>query len=853
MILVKPMMGYNTQEGKLIRKPSRVVVHMKSNPSQQKLPATISFAGAWLTDIDDTLIPSGACPDDVWINRLVDFIRVLKSHDILWAPVSGVSIEKMGERLLYRLPEDILSHVRYYGGEGSMKHFYDFAQKEWVYDESFCRHFSDAQAIALIGEKQFTDYLLQFQDQSSVKKRIQTASKILQKENSDIAQCHLIQAMEQKLQSLGADPKPAETYYRGGAISWMMLGDRSVVDYKGIESTQQRLAVRDFASDWLEQHHSLKNLGEYRVCMPYKHATRGIKIVLEKNDKGRAVDDLVESDGLQPSSILFMGNELFDGGNDNPVRRIPGIRIISVGEYEDTGVIDGGVLPAATEKWMSWFENILGQGERWNHVVTQLEIRAKYIKLIQRIDKEKANPSRFSHLHPIIEQHLSSEKLAELILQHFHDLENTRYALVALRNVEYQLLARLAVLPEYHYDEARKIVCDLSQKLGQSEKYQAYIIVEIIKDLLISELKTLLKQSYMDNSSVSWNQVNKHIDSIKHVDNVLTDFDHFFLHTPELDFAEEKEKIRQLITHWEKNIHEFVDRWFCYQLNWKEKKRIEQHRIFNDPIMLSSYQKLNTLVCKDDMYYYFCRMVPRLFNFPHIKELTKPTIVLVAGTSGVGKSALSQHVSKNLGISTYFTTDVTSRSVMRSAFSYLLGDTAEKTFPSLYQSSFDGDSLQWFYTQSLLSMIGTKGSLDRLIEENVSAVIDGVSLIPGSLEEHYFEDANIIWIVTCIKDRSVHYQRMDKRDETGVSRGGAERYKKKFSVIRNNHDRLVEMGKLFGCFIIDNGGVLQDTLQSLLQYINTPFSHRGSSIEDDIRDGVLITLKQQIKKKVRNH
>ena len=83
------------------------------------------FSGAWLTDIDDTLIPSGQKPDKQWIETLSDFIRILKQYNILWAPVSGVAIEKMGDRLLYRLPTDILSHVIYYGGEGSSKSYFD--------------------------------------------------------------------------------------------------------------------------------------------------------------------------------------------------------------------------------------------------------------------------------------------------------------------------------------------------------------------------------------------------------------------------------------------------------------------------------------------------------------------------------------------------------------------------------------------------------------------------------------------------------------------------------------------------------------------------------------------------------
>ena len=233
---------------------------------------------------------------------------------------------------------------------------------------------------------------------------------------------------------------------------------------------------------------------------------------------------------------------------------------------------------------------------------------------------------------------------------------------------------------------------------------------------------------------------------------------------------------------------------------------MEKQALFRDDGLAGLTKQLN----EHDIYYYFRRLVPRLFNFPHLKDLDKPTIVLVAGTSGVGKSTISQHISKTLGISTYFSTDVSTRSVLRESFRYMIGDQANKMFPELYGSSFDEDNLDWFYTQSLLSMIGTSGSIDRLVKENVSAVIDGVSLIPGTLADKYFEIANIVWIVVSINNEKIHYQRLGKRNETGVSRGGAKRYRQKIKIIRNNHDQLVSMGNKSSAFVVDNS----DTLSS---------------------------------------
>jgi len=798
------------------------------------------YSGAWLTDIDDTLIPSGKKPDDQWIAALADFIRVLQRNNILWAPVSGVAIAKMGDRLLYRLPEDVLSHVIYYGGEGSTRSFFDKTKESWCNDVSFQRNFSDAQSLALIGKERFSHALSFSEEQEQIDKRILLAESILL--DAEFSKPCLIDAMEALLDEQGMDKSVAETYYRGGAISWMMLGDHSVEIYKGAKESRIRMQIRDFTQDWLDDNNHLLDLGEDGVKMPYKHATRGIKMVLEGNDKGRAADDLIKTYQLSAQSILFVGNELFDGGNDNSVRRVEGVNLLSVGEKEDSGVINGGVQVGANQRWMDYFASNLAQGHHWNEQLKNVPYHAQQMQLIQSIDNEKERSSDLAQWHHKIEAFVSSTELADIILRHASLLENTRHALVSLRNLEYRLLARLAVLPDYHYDEARKITFGLAKDIEHQESFQAYLVVEKISSLLLSELKAILKQNYVDQHDFSLNLIEEHINNIQSIDDVLPEFDKLFIYAPQVDYSLEKNKIRNLLQNWKARIESFVKDWFAFQHNWKQKKKIEHAALFED----AGFIQANAEISKDEIYRYFCRLVPRVFNFPHLKDLNKPTIILVAGTSGVGKSTLSQYISKTLGISTYFSTDVTSRSVMRNAFSYIFGDVSSNMFKELFGSSFDEDSMNWYYNQSLLSMIGTTGSIDRLVKENISAVIDGVSLIPGTLEEKYFEIANIVWIVACIRDEKIHFQRMGNRDETGVSRGGAERYKQKMTVIRKNHDRLIEMGERADCFIVNNNTSLSQTLHRVLQHIKTPFSDRGLPVKDSFRDEVKESLKKKV-------
>ena len=84
----------------------------------------MQIRGAWFTDIDDTLVWPGEMPSENFIDWFAGKIRILMKHNIYWIPMSGVAMDKLGPRILYRLPKDILSNIIYYGGDGSQKYTY---------------------------------------------------------------------------------------------------------------------------------------------------------------------------------------------------------------------------------------------------------------------------------------------------------------------------------------------------------------------------------------------------------------------------------------------------------------------------------------------------------------------------------------------------------------------------------------------------------------------------------------------------------------------------------------------------------------------------------------------------------
>ncbi len=799
------------------------------------------YQGAWLTDVDDTLFRSGEFPDDDRIAALAEFLRTLKAHRVLWAPVSGVAIEKMGPRLLYRLPEDVRDNVIYYGGEGSSKHYYDRKKGEWVRDEGFERHFSTAQALAIIGRSRLREALRQMAktppSDAQLEALLDDAEKRLQHCDLGNHAC-LIDEMESLLEEAGFDPEAAETYFRGGAVSWMMLGDISVEHYKGEHETAQRSALNDHLQKRLAELDHLRDLGDGAVTMPYRHATRGIKLVLAGNDKGRAAEDLIAM-GIPPEAILFSGNELYEGGNDNSVRRIDGLVLLSVGEREDPGVIDGGVQTEALWCWMQYVAAKLDADRSWRDILEALPEQARQARYRRDIARFISHCDDKCPLPGELLEKLGVDFLLDFHLRHREQFLRARKCQQKLKKTEYSLVARLSSLKTWPYDHARRIVMELFDHSKQVDRGR---VVQRLKQHLLPEIKSLLQQLLLDQTALKPKRIRGRFREIGAVDEIGQALWSLFNAASPDDAQEEFDHAMNIVNNWSYSLEEMVDDYFRRHAKWCRKRLDLQRAVMNDATLTEEHPDIDSA----GFFRFYLWLAPRLERSPHFKDLDKPTIVLVSGTSGVGKSTISQRISLEMGIPTGFSSDVASRSVMRQAMSFLLGEEkARATFPEIFGSSFDGDSLQWFYTHAMLTMVGITGNIGRLIKENISAVIDGVALIPGTLPERYFEQANIVWMVICLSDEQAHYQRLATRGETGVQRGGSKRYQQRFTAIRRNHDQLVTMARRSGKLVIDNSGAIEKAIEKAVQRVADPIADRGLPVTDPIRDRVEKDLQER--------
>jgi len=341
--------------------------------------------GAWITDIDDTLVESGKTPTPKNIQSLAVVVRELKKQGILWVPMSGVAMIKLGPRILYNLPEDILDNIIYYAGDGSQKYFYNPGTETWREDEGFVRLFSDEQALAVLGlkefERQFTE-LAHSGSSKDVGKRQAAAVEALKAHGID-PELGLLDEMKEVLKSRDFRPEQAETYFRGGSVSWMMLGDIQAAPYREPHAVKVRKELIALAKERLAGKNQLADIGKSRIHIPFPGA-RGIKFVLQGNDKERALRNLIDSRGIPPDKILFVGNEFFAGGNDNMVRNTPGITILSVSEGEDPGegVVTGHFRKGdstvsnveANSFWLDWAGRRLEQGYCWESLLHTMRL-----------------------------------------------------------------------------------------------------------------------------------------------------------------------------------------------------------------------------------------------------------------------------------------------------------------------------------------------------------------------------------------------------------------------------------------------------------------------------------------------
>lgn len=179
----------------------------------------------------------------------------------------------------------------------------------------------------------------------------------------------------------------------------------------------------------------------------------------------------------------------------------------------------------------------------------------------------------------------------------------------------------------------------------------------------------------------------------------------------------------------------------------------------------------------------------RYMRLRDVAHMDRPLIVLIGGTTGVGKSTIATEVAHRLGITRISSTD-SIREVMRGIFSRDL-------MPAIYESAFDAwkglrvpvpqganPVIVGFREQTAVVSSGVKSLIERAVTEGTSMVIEGIHLVPGYLDLTRFDNARVVQLVIAVSDEQSHLSHFYIREVQTEGTRPLERYRSGFEQIR---------------------------------------------------------------------
>jgi 2-phosphoglycerate kinase len=182
-----------------------------------------------------------------------------------------------------------------------------------------------------------------------------------------------------------------------------------------------------------------------------------------------------------------------------------------------------------------------------------------------------------------------------------------------------------------------------------------------------------------------------------------------------------------------------------------------------------------------------------------LSKLDKPLVILIGGTTGVGKSTIASEMGHRLGITRIISTDAI-REVMRAVFS-------QELMPALYDSSFNAwrtlrvplpessdPIIIGFREQASVISVGIKALIERAIKEGTNQIIEGVHIVPGFVDLASFaEQAFIIPMIITVDDEDLHRSHFYIRELETEGFRPFERYRANFDNIRKVGDYIEDL------------------------------------------------------------
>jgi 2-phosphoglycerate kinase len=192
----------------------------------------------------------------------------------------------------------------------------------------------------------------------------------------------------------------------------------------------------------------------------------------------------------------------------------------------------------------------------------------------------------------------------------------------------------------------------------------------------------------------------------------------------------------------------------------------------------------------------------RYLGWRRLDRLDRPLVVLIGGTTGVGKSTLATMLAGRLGITRVIATDVI-RQVLRAFFT-------QEAMPTVHHSAFEAGGIEGYSDQAEHVGTGVAAIVERAVNEAKPVVIEGVHVLPGALAGELGGRCVLVEALVVVGDEELHRGHFSHRPDSRP----AERYLLGFDSIRRLQAHLAAMADECSVAVIDNENV--DVALSLL-------------------------------------
>src|SRR5207344_1758222 len=183
------------------------------------------------------------------------------------------------------------------------------------------------------------------------------------------------------------------------------------------------------------------------------------------------------------------------------------------------------------------------------------------------------------------------------------------------------------------------------------------------------------------------------------------------------------------------------------------------------------------------------RYAKNFLRWREVERLDVPLVILIGGSTGVGKSTIATQLAARLGIVRVVATDAI-REVMRAMLS-------PELMPSLHTSTFQADEavreapvrpadalLLGFWRQTQTVSVGIESLIERAAAERTSVVIEGAHVVPGFFDvDHHGSSILAVPFVVTVTDEERHIAHFAAREDA-VGPRPATRYVSGFDNIR---------------------------------------------------------------------